>query len=473
MKVKKLSGVILAISIVFSFLQVVPFTATAEYNGTAYTFQNYDSNIYSGGGGVSGTLWSTGTDDGNYLRFKHEDWNDLQSTPAVMSVCSNGQPAWQASDKVGFTTGKTYDITIEYRYPAGDWMDMLVDITLLKDGNVSNYNSAYNQRLFNLKTWQAGSTWQTYNGRITVPEAFDGDASASNFGIVFYADASCWNNVIFDIKSVTIAPVADESESDCMEVDFSGYVNREMNLNSVMMPTSWSSWSVVTQEDGNTYISLTKDKAEAEAEASGSNDTIANGLNVVVNQKAAASYYDDQTPIADSYILNEGTKYFITLRYKLRFTDGESGTLPVKMMHSGYHNTSVTSLADTGIDNTGKRLEESDEWKTVTFAATYLTSGWETWNSFGLSFYDDNVKNRKFELCLDNVIIDTKNNYPELGDVNADGAVDILDLIRMKKYFASEVAEINITAADIDANGDITANDLVMLRQILLGLKKN
>lgn len=472
MKGKKLLGVILAISLVISLFTGIPFTASAEYNGTTYTFENYDSNIYSGGGGVSGALWSTGTDDGNYLRFAHQGWDDLQSTPAVMSVCSNGQPSWQVSDKVGFTTGKTYDITIEYRYPAAQRMDMMVDITLLKDGQVGNYNSAYNQRLFTIAEWQKGNTWQTYNGRITVPEIFDGDASASNFGIVFYASSSCWGNATFDIKSVTIAPAAVEPKSDYMEVDFSGYENRAMNENSVMMPTSWSSWEVVTQEDGNTYISVTKNKAEEEASGSGS-DTIANGLNVVVNQKAAASYYDDQTPIADSYILKEGTKYFITLRYKLQFTDGEGGTLPVKMMRTGYHNTSVASLGDTGIDNTGKRLEESDEWKTVTFAATYSQAGWETWNSFGLGFYEDNVKNRKFELCLDNVIIDTKNNYPELGDVNADGAVDILDLVRMKRYSASDGVEISITAADIDASGDITATDLVLLRQILLGVKKN
>ena len=53
------------------------------------------------------------------------------------------------------------------------------------------------------------------------------------------------------------------------------------------------------------------------------------------------------------------------------------------------------------------------------------------------------------------------------GDANCDGKVDILDLVRVKKYSVGIQTEI-CAAADLDGNLAINAKDLIQLRKILL-----
>jgi len=60
------------------------------------------------------------------------------------------------------------------------------------------------------------------------------------------------------------------------------------------------------------------------------------------------------------------------------------------------------------------------------------------------------------------------NEYAVFGDVNADGDVDIRDLVRLKKHIAfNEAYEMN---KDINSNGTIDGSDLVTLRKYLLGI---
>lgn len=54
------------------------------------------------------------------------------------------------------------------------------------------------------------------------------------------------------------------------------------------------------------------------------------------------------------------------------------------------------------------------------------------------------------------------------GDVNDDGKVDILDLVRLKKYIVDNKVEIFEDAADLDGNGLYNSVDLTDLRKILL-----
>lgn len=70
----------------------------------------------------------------------------------------------------------------------------------------------------------------------------------------------------------------------------------------------------------------------------------------------------------------------------------------------------------------------------------------------------------------DNVIAYHYDVAFDKGDVTADGNVDIIDLVRFKKYFAdTENVEIEADAADINADSDINSQDLVLLKQILIG----
>ena len=55
------------------------------------------------------------------------------------------------------------------------------------------------------------------------------------------------------------------------------------------------------------------------------------------------------------------------------------------------------------------------------------------------------------------------------GDVNGDETVDLLDLVRLRKYLSGEAAEIREDSADLDGDGTVALRDLVLLRKLLVG----
>ena len=57
-----------------------------------------------------------------------------------------------------------------------------------------------------------------------------------------------------------------------------------------------------------------------------------------------------------------------------------------------------------------------------------------------------------------------------LGDVNADGEVDIFDLVRLRKYLAGVDVALNESAADVNEDNEIDIFDLVRLRKSLAGI---
>lgn len=55
-----------------------------------------------------------------------------------------------------------------------------------------------------------------------------------------------------------------------------------------------------------------------------------------------------------------------------------------------------------------------------------------------------------------------------LGDVNCDGNVTILDLMRLANHFAN-AAEINVLNADVNGDGNVTILDLMRLANYFAG----
>lgn len=54
------------------------------------------------------------------------------------------------------------------------------------------------------------------------------------------------------------------------------------------------------------------------------------------------------------------------------------------------------------------------------------------------------------------------------GDADANGTVDIRDLIRVKKYAASQTDVISFDAVDFNYNGTVDADDVAIVKKILL-----
>ena len=61
---------------------------------------------------------------------------------------------------------------------------------------------------------------------------------------------------------------------------------------------------------------------------------------------------------------------------------------------------------------------------------------------------------------------------PEIGDVNGDGVVSALDVLRLRQYLAGWNVTISSDyAADCNGDGDANALDILRLRQYLAGWK--
>lgn len=56
-----------------------------------------------------------------------------------------------------------------------------------------------------------------------------------------------------------------------------------------------------------------------------------------------------------------------------------------------------------------------------------------------------------------------------LGDINGDGAVDLRDLVRLKKYIADNGTEAVAAAADLNNDSEINSADMICLERYLLG----
>ena len=82
-----------------------------------------------------------------------------------------------------------------------------------------------------------------------------------------------------------------------------------------------------------------------------------------------------------------------------------------------------------------------------------------------LEVTDRNDENLSFAAIAGEITVSSR--LP--GDVNGDGLVDILDLIRLRKYLAQVNVEINSVNADLTGDGLVNADDLVRLRKYLVG----
>ena len=59
-----------------------------------------------------------------------------------------------------------------------------------------------------------------------------------------------------------------------------------------------------------------------------------------------------------------------------------------------------------------------------------------------------------------------------VGDVNGDGSVKSNDLLMLKKYLLGleDLTTSQLANADINGDGDVKSNDLLQLKKMLLGL---
>ena len=120
---------------------------------------------------------------------------------------------------------------------------------------------------------------------------------------------------------------------------------------------------------------------------------------------------------------------------------------------------------------------QDSQWVSVVEKALTEDKGEElsTFRSYKMRFNSGDCTNfyvgfRMFsdtELYIDDVMC----KKAVFADVNDDGAVDLLDLVRMKKHIADSGVALKTVNSDLNADDKIDASDLVILRRILLDTK--
>ena len=148
----------------------------------------------------------------------------------------------------------------------------------------------------------------------------------------------------------------------------------------------------------------------------------------------------------------------------------ESGKEVASAEFAFNYNTEALELISV-VDSEGAVLELSGDtfkasglkaglscFATATFTVT--STELATHSSIGFTCTDEAIATRSIEV--------TKS--AERGDVNNDGNVNILDLIRLKKYEAADRDNTGFDEIDVNADNMWDANDLISLRKHLLGV---
>jgi len=56
------------------------------------------------------------------------------------------------------------------------------------------------------------------------------------------------------------------------------------------------------------------------------------------------------------------------------------------------------------------------------------------------------------------------------GDINRDDAVNMKDVLALRKFLAGFDVDINMDAADVNGDGNVSMKDVLQLRKFLAGL---
>ena len=97
-----------------------------------------------------------------------------------------------------------------------------------------------------------------------------------------------------------------------------------------------------------------------------------------------------------------------------------------------------------------------------------LSKGLNLITCFGATADQNGAKITYSALLCENGLNPTEGEFYISGDANGDNSVNIIDLVRYKKYFAKTV-EVKAAAADLNNDGTVDTGDMAILRKYLLG----
>lgn len=179
---------------------------------------------------------------------------------------------------------------------------------------------------------------------------------------------------------------------------------------------------------------------------------------------------------------NSGQDWISITGYYFRFdTDSSTSNALIKRLIS--NNQQLAYIYNTTYDEIGQSLfnEVPSDIKNVVIPfyelsnAEYTLEIFDTVTGEILTSSTVTPTNNYYEATIENLAESMAIKLTKkllYGDINSDNTINILDLVRFKKYFANMNVSVNPDLSDINIDGKITSVDLALLRTKILYLEE-
>ncbi|MBS6445223.1 MAG: endo-1,4-beta-xylanase [Ruminococcus sp.] len=168
----------------------------------------------------------------------------------------------------------------------------------------------------------------------------------------------------------------------------------------------------------------------------------------------------------DSNTFISGNKYSFSAFVEYLDGEADSETFYLTLQYTDSNGVTQYSNIDTKIVDKGKYVQLFNANYTIPDGATNLQLVVET-TSETMNFYIDEVIGAVAGTIISNSVID--DSKVQLGDINKDGNIDILDLITLKGNIFNDSSYYELSA-DINQDGSVSNIDLLNLKKYILGM---
>lgn len=408
MRPKSFFSIILSFAILLSVLFIPLQTVSAEPTDAGFEIQKLfmDFSDYNVASGVqSETYWSMQNDSsmagGKYLKYSaasKQSWK-----PVGMARLSEDGTM---GNMIKLEPGAKYSLKIRYKltgFQESTYAALALAIANCQSGVLTSVkeddNIILNPTLANTGDWTEEIYYFTSPSEFTVS-----DERAALWLMPHKLSSSKWESNVdfgnFEVCVDYIELTRIEFRPQYMNVDFNDFEFRSDSAKSQCytvyscdaLVNDEAYWSYVSEEKNN-YITFTSDGS--------SNWPVA--YTVIMNPTGYASYAgNNSVDMSKIFQTENDVNYRISLKYKLKFTGGDTGSVPVILSATKGNSTIVTGA--TAYSAYKKYLIPSDEWTEVSFTASI--NGFaeaDIRRSLALCFYDSSVFNKPFELSVDDI----------------------------------------------------------------------
>lgn len=411
MKTKSFFSIALSFAMLLSVLFIPAQAVSAEPEGTDFEAQKLfiDFSDYDVSAGVQSLkYWSIqeepSASGGRYLKYsgvENQTWK-----PVGMARLS---PDGSYGNMLRLEPDAEYSIKIKYKitgFEESSYASLALAIANCSSGVLTSVkeddNIILNSSLTNTDDWAE----ETYY--FTSPSEFSSsDERAALWLMPHMPSSSVWQSgVYFGNYEVCIDYVEIERieyKPQHMNVDFDDF---EFRLNS----TNNQGYTVYSYGTAVTETAYWVDGSEAENNYitfnSNGSSNWAPAYTVIINPTGYSTYAgNNSADMSKIFQAEDGADYRISFKYKLKFTGGDTGSVPV-ILAATKGNSTMAAQA-TAYSSYTEYLDPSDEWTEASFIAS-LNGFAETdiRRSLALCFYDSSVLNKPFEISVDDITVD-------------------------------------------------------------------